>query len=98
MWVFPSSTVNSSICDAPSYCFSLKMLVYLLIALLLYPRFTLGQEEVKLNQGTLRGEFKYVAGKAIQYFLGIPYAQAPVGKLRLRPPQIHPGWQVRLLF
>ena len=97
MWVFPSSTtVVNSICDAPSYCFSLKMLVYLLIALLLYPKFSLGQEEVVLNQGTLRGEFKYVAGKAIKYFLGVPYAQAPVGKLRFRPPQIHPGWQVSL--
>ena len=97
MWVFPSSaTVANSICDAPLYCASLKMLVYLLIALLLYPKFSFGQKEVNLNQGTLRGEFKYVAGKAINYFLGVPYAQAPVGNLRFRPPQIHPGWQVCL--
>ena len=43
----------------------------------------------------LKGELKYVAGKAVYYFLGIPYAQAPMADLRFEPPQKHPGWQVR---
>ena len=68
------------------------MLVYQLLPLLLYPQFTYTLE-VNLNQGILQGEFKYVAGKLVNYFLGIPYAQAPVGNLRFRPPQPHPGWQ-----
>ena len=42
----------------------------------------------------VKGELKYVAGKAVYYFLGIPYAQAPMGDLRFEPPQTHPGWQV----
>ena len=73
------------------------MLVYQLIALLLYPKFTFAQKEVNLNQGILKGEFKYVAGKEITYFLGVPYAQAPIGKLRFKRPQNHPGWQVSFL-
>ena len=36
-----------------------------------------------------------MAGKAVYYFLGIPYAQAPMADLRFEPPQKHPGWQVR---
>jgi len=71
---------------------SLNMLVYQLIALLLYPKFTFSLA-VNLNQGVLQGEFKYVAGKQVHYFLGIPYAQPPIGNLRFRPPQLHPGWQ-----
>ena len=44
--------------------------------------------------GIVRGELKYVAGRPIFSFLGIPYAEAPVGDLRFQPPKKHPGWQV----
>ena len=47
------------------------------------------------SQHFIKGELKYVAGKAVYYFLGIPYAQAPMTDLRFEPPQKHPGWQVR---
>ena len=47
------------------------------------------------SQYYIKGELKYVAGKAVYYFLGIPYAQAPMADLRFEPPQKHPGWQVR---
>ena len=79
------------------------MLVYILLELLLYVQISriLGQEvslpdtpEVFLKQGSIKGELKYVAGKPVYQFLGIPYAQAPVGELRFKPPKAHPGWQV----
>ena len=44
--------------------------------------------------GIVRGELKYVAGRPLFSFLGIPYAEAPVGDLRFQPPKKHPGWQV----
>ena len=79
-----------------------KMLVYILIELLLYTLNskcfgqTLDSDEVVINQGIIKGELKYVAGKAIYYFLGIPFAKAPMGDLRFKPPTTHPGWQVSL--
>src|SRR5262249_22248342 len=44
---------------------------------------------VVTDQGPVRG----VATGQMQAFLGIPYAAAPIGDLRWRPPQEHPGWQ-----
>ncbi|HEY2560771.1 MAG TPA: carboxylesterase family protein [Caldimonas sp.] len=47
---------------------------------------------VATDDGPVRGT---TIGK-IQAFLGIPYAAAPTGDLRWRPPQAHPGWQAVL--
>lgn len=39
--------------------------------------------QVKTSQGTVQGSFyKNDAGESYDYFLGIPYAQAPTGKNR----------------
>jgi para-nitrobenzyl esterase len=47
---------------------------------------------VATDNGPIRGT---TTGQ-MQAFLGIPYAAAPVGDLRWRPPQEHPGWHVVL--
>jgi para-nitrobenzyl esterase len=44
---------------------------------------------VQLAQGALRGRRTGDGG----VFLGVPYAAAPVGELRWRPPQAAPGWR-----
>src|SRR5215467_7672787 len=44
---------------------------------------------VVTDKGPVRG----VAIDKVQAFLGIPYAAAPIGDLRWRPPQEHAGWQ-----
>jgi para-nitrobenzyl esterase len=43
---------------------------------------------VATDNGPVRGT---TVGQ-MQAFLGIPYAAAPIGDLRWRPPQAHPGW------
>lgn len=50
------------------------------------------QVVVKTNSGPLRG-FKVLAGRLeIAVFRGIPYAQAPTGQKRLKPPEQVPQW------
>ena len=44
---------------------------------------------VATDNGPIRGT---TIGE-VQAFRGIPYAAAPIGDLRWRPPQAHPGWQ-----
>jgi para-nitrobenzyl esterase len=44
---------------------------------------------VATDNGPIRGT---TVGE-VQAFRGIPYAAAPIGNLRWRPPQAHPGWQ-----
>ena len=73
------------------------MLVYLLITLLLYSikaQIIIENKEIYLTQGIVRGEVKYVAGKSVNIFLGIPYAEPPIDSLRFRAPLKHSGWQV----
>ena len=44
---------------------------------------------VATDNGPIRGT---TTGQ-MQAFRGIPYVAAPIGDLRWRPPQVHPGWQ-----
>ena len=76
------------------------MLVYLLITLLLYSikaQIIIENKDIYLSQGIVRGEVKYVAGKSVNIFLGIPYAEPPIDSLRFRAPLKHSGWQVLFL-
>ena len=48
---------------------------------------------VKLNSGLVRGgERRSVFGATIEQFLGIPYAEPPVGKLHFSHPQPVKPW------
>nr|UYG55603.1 carboxylesterase 3 [Arma chinensis] len=50
--------------------------------------------ELKTRKGSLQGtEESSRNGRKYYAFRGIPYAQPPVGKLRLRNPQPHNGWK-----
>lgn len=52
---------------------------------------------VMTNKGFVRGiTQKTVSGKFVDTFLGIPYAQAPIGKYRFRHPQAIQAWQGEL--
>lgn len=42
---------------------------------------------------TSAGKVQGVQEAGVMRFLGVPYAAAPVGALRLEKPQPHPGWQ-----
>ncbi|MFG2875597.1 carboxylesterase/lipase family protein [Streptomyces sp. NPDC048337] len=53
------------------------------------PRTDASSPEVELPAGRLRGALE--GGLAV--FKGVPYAAPPVGALRWRPAQPHPGWQ-----
>ncbi|XP_017835970.1 liver carboxylesterase 2 [Drosophila busckii] len=52
------------------------------------------QTHIKLDQGDLIGlkVFPDGARNAVYAFLGIPYAQPPVGSLRFAPAKAHSGW------
>ncbi|KAL1241866.1 Acetylcholinesterase [Trichinella pseudospiralis] len=42
--------------------------------------------------GVVRGKLETVAGHPVASFLGVPFGQPPVGKLRFQPPQMVKPW------
>lgn len=48
---------------------------------------------VKTESGLLKGKLLQSADQSVTAYLGIPYAQAPVGELRWQPPQNLSPWQ-----
>jgi acetylcholinesterase len=48
---------------------------------------------VQTSLGKVRGSTKTVLGKAVNLFLGIPYAKPPVGSLRFKKPLPADPWQ-----
>lgn len=46
-------------------------------------------EKITVTGGEIRGEY---VSETVAVFKGIPYAAPPVGELRFREPQPHPGW------
>lgn len=48
----------------------------------------------KTESGRIQGFTKNVlgSGRRVEVFLGVPYAQPPVGDLRFAAPRHHPGW------
>lgn len=49
--------------------------------------------QLTIPQGALRGMMtRTPSGKGLVAFMGIPYAAAPIGPLRFKPPVGHPGW------
>ncbi|XP_043234786.1 cholinesterase 1-like [Amphibalanus amphitrite] len=55
---------------------------------------------INIRQGGLRGVREYVesAQRSVYSYRGIPYALPPIGYLRFRPPERHPGWNRTQLF
>ncbi|XP_076052814.1 pyrethroid hydrolase Ces2a-like [Oratosquilla oratoria] len=50
--------------------------------------------ELRIPQGRLRGKKEASPGGRTFYsFLGLPFAKAPVGRLRLRDPEVWESWQ-----
>lgn len=47
---------------------------------------------LQLNQGIVVGVKVYLPRVTINAFLGIPYAEPPVGQLRFAVPERHKGW------
>ncbi|XP_030387616.1 acetylcholinesterase [Scaptodrosophila lebanonensis] len=78
----------------------LKLLILLLIAVACIGfECCLGQQtHIKLEQGDVMGlkVFPDGARTSVYAFLGIPYAQPPVGELRFAASKPHPGWNKTL--
>ena len=51
------------------------------------------QEELWTSTGRLRGETRVLNGRAYRVFLGIPYAEPPVARLRFRAPVPKVSWE-----
>ena len=53
----------------------------------------LDTEIVTIKQGAVQGSARLLNGHRLYTFLGIPYAEPPMGNRRLRPTSPHPGWK-----
>ena len=51
-----------------------------------------GSVVVSTDYGALKGRTRTVNGRTVNRFLGVPYARAPVGNLRFRPPAGSTRW------
>ncbi|XP_019614798.1 PREDICTED: acetylcholinesterase-like [Branchiostoma belcheri] len=58
---------------------------------LLFPALLEGVQ-VQTTSGTVSGLTTTYQGTGVSVFRGIPYAAPPVGPLRFRDPEPHPGW------
>mgnify|MGYP003340987736 CR=1 FL=1 len=67
---------------------AVRLALMLLAAGAFLPRLNADATVVSTDKGTIHG---IVNGSVVQ-FLGVPYAAAPVGSLRFRPPQAHASW------
>ncbi|XP_002741758.1 cholinesterase-like [Saccoglossus kowalevskii] len=48
---------------------------------------------IRINHGQLEGKRTEILGKMVDHFLGIPFAEPPVGDMRFRPPTpLVSGW------
>ena len=81
--------------------FMLKMLFLTLISLNL---FFCENITVEISDGKIKGQIRSqtgpLSGKTVEYaeFIGIPYAEPPVGKLRFLPPQKLAPWKPQTLL
>ncbi|XP_064472869.1 acetylcholinesterase-like [Ornithodoros turicata] len=66
-----------------------------LIVLFLHCEGTAATSEVIISTsgGNIRGDVEEVHGRPIARFLGVPYAEPPIGALRFRPPEPSAPWQ-----
>ena len=63
-------------------------LKFLVIYLCLTISGTIGQNvDVKTSSGIVRGQTVHVFGQSIDQFVGIPFAEPPVGELRFAKPK-----------
>ena len=62
---------------------------FLLVLMMSCGLFAQNSPQIKVRSGVLRG---FVDPDGVATYLGIPFAQAPVGELRWRPPQSPLGW------
>lgn len=51
-----------------------------------------GEVEVQLKLGTIRGRSETILDKTVHSFLGVPFAEKPLGENRFRPPRVKRGW------
>lgn len=55
-----------------------------------------GEVEVQLKLGSIRGKSESILDKTVHSFLGVPFAEKPLGKNRFRPPRVKKPWNETL--